>query len=207
MTREDIRVLKPSATCPALRPVSGNRTANSSPPDSANVIAGAELLSAPSNHLGEHLITGRVAMRIVDGFEMVEVEHDAAEIAVVPSSPLDFFVALGEERPARHGPGQRIDECELAEFELVDDKTTEVLKNIKLFFANFPRLHIHHAQGANVVPARRAKWHTYVLSDMRIASNQRTIAKPAVGESVLHDECLVLADRVRAKGDIPWRFV
>ncbi len=169
------------------------------PPD---VITGAELLPASGKHFGEHLIASRVTVAVVRRFEMIDVEHDAGEIAVVPFGSFDFLVRLGEKSPPRHGAGQGIDECELAQLKLVDDQTSEVLQNVELLFADLTRLHVHDAESADVVSAGRAKRHADIRPDMRLIRHQRAMAKPAVSQSILHDERLILLDRVGAKGNI-----
>ena len=88
--------------CPAT---SSSSTANSSPPKRAAVSLGRMLVVEPLGDLDQHLVAGGVAEAVVDRLEVVEVEEDHRQPALLAprasdrvAHPLDEQRAVGAGR-------------------------------------------------------------------------------------------------------------
>jgi hypothetical protein len=71
------------------------------------VIAPDQVLH-PVYEMAEHLVAPQVAVRVVDGFEEVDIEEEEGERAGGPLGPLQLLGEPGQEEGARVGTGHRI---------------------------------------------------------------------------------------------------
>jgi len=95
-------------------PDSGRITANSSPADAARNVRRCGSPHGRVRRLGEHRVAGKVADTVVHDLEVVEVEDDEGEPAVVAVRAGALAGKRLVEVPPVVEPGERIEVCELA---------------------------------------------------------------------------------------------
>ena len=101
-----MRAATSAASMPSV--ASSSRIANSSPPSRAPVSAARRQSLQPLADLAEHEVAGRVAERVVDRLEVVEVHEQHRHRAAVARLALErVFDAVLEQRAVRE-PGDRV---------------------------------------------------------------------------------------------------
>jgi hypothetical protein len=77
-------------------------------------------------HLAQDSIAGTMTPTVVDVFEMIDVQHDGGEGALIPDRALDFALAELRQTPAVMDTGQLVGA--LQALHIVDDATLHFQK-------------------------------------------------------------------------------
>src|SRR4051812_43907931 len=118
-----------------------------------------------------------MAKRIVDRFEMVDIEDNAGEIEAPALRHGKGPAALLHERPARQNSGQRIARCMRAQLQFFHGKIGQILQDGGLTLAELSWRIADSADAADVVTVTGAQGYTGVEPDVRIVPDVRVVGK------------------------------
>ena len=148
----------------------------------------------------QHEIADRVTVAVVDRLEMIDVEYQAAQLAVAAPLPRHVTVRRIEKSAAAHGAREIVGGRQQPQLELIDHQAREVLEDLDRPSLNWRGFRSIALQRADVVAILGAQRNADVIADVWLADHHRQRGKPLVQCGVADDQRSIFPDRVGAEG-------
>ena len=129
----------------------GQQYAEFFPAQPAERIAGPLQTGAELGDAADHLVSGRMAIGVVDMLEMVDVEQQQAGGPLMTFEQGNGAVHFAEESAAAERAGQMIALRDAAQFELFDHQRREIPEDGDLRRVELPRHGVDRAERTDII--------------------------------------------------------
>lgn len=147
----------------------------------------------------QNRVASRVAMFIIDGFEMIQIERDASQLVLMPLCQRNRMSPLLLERPARQNASQTVYGGELSQFQLIHRDPRKIGENLGLRMRKFSWLETDSADRSNIVTLAGAQRDASIETNVRFASNVRIFSEPKIDSCIGHDDRDMPCDCISTK--------
>lgn len=112
-----------------------------------------------------------MTVSIVHSLKVIDVQHEAGEIVLMPERLSEKFFTFGLEGFSCKNACQTVGRCGLKQFDAIHRQSRQFLKNSQIFWPERLRPAINGTDGSQGKPLSRLKRHTSIETDMGFASH------------------------------------